>query len=254
MRQDQAMADEKLIQAWRRWAGEHGMERDQLDDAEATIELLLHLRRVVIDNRVRHWVATHLYELLFGLFPPNFRLDDPEAERIATHVGSFLRFLDATGQLDGDSDELSLLLVAVEDIAEQLTEADDDGMPARHQISLPADAVLPLVRLAPDDDLTEAALAVPAYRRLRAFVDWVGEGRKLTRAGNLTVADGVALAEVLGTDDLSPDRPDRLDRPDRRVRVRSSRDLPTVEATFSWALVAGLVADAGGRVRRTADA
>ena len=76
------------------------------------------------------------------------------------------------------------------------------------------------------------AAATPAFARLRGFVDYVGIGRKLTKTGKLTVADGTALARLLGTADLGP-------AGDRRVRT--STDLPEVDLAFAWADKAGLV-------------
>lgn len=55
--------------------------------------------------------------------------------------------------------------------------------------------------LSEDDTLTAAAQATPLVRQLGAFVEWVRKGHKLTQAGNLQVADGKALVEVLGTGD-----------------------------------------------------
>jgi hypothetical protein len=85
-----------------------------------------------------------------------------------------------------------------------------------------AEALLPeLARVAPVElapllDLQAAVAAAPTVRRLQALVDWLGEGRKLTAAGNLTLADGKELAHLLGL--VGPDRPAGL-------RVRSAQDI-----------------------------
>ena len=78
------------------------------------------------------------------------------------------------------------------------------------------------VELAPLPELQAAAAAAPTVRRLRALVDWLGAGRKLTAAGNLTLADGKELARLLGLED-----PDRL----AGLRVRSARDIAGLEAS-----------------------
>jgi hypothetical protein len=57
------------------------------------------------------------------------------------------------------------------------------------------------VELAPLPELQAAAAAAPTVRRLRALVEWLGEGRKLTAAGNLTLADGKELARLLALED-----------------------------------------------------
>jgi hypothetical protein len=82
------------------------------------------------------------------------------------------------------------------------------------------------VELAPLPDLQAAAATAPTVRRLRALVDWLGEGRRLTVAGNLTLADGKELAARLGLVD-----PDRL----ADLRVRSAQDIAGLELLVGWA-------------------
>jgi hypothetical protein len=82
------------------------------------------------------------------------------------------------------------------------------------------------VELAPLPQLQAAAAAAPTVRRLRALLEWLGEGRKLTAAGNLTLADGKELARLLGLVD-----PDRL----AGLRVRSAQDIAGLEALIGWA-------------------
>jgi Plasmid pRiA4b ORF-3-like protein len=81
------------------------------------------------------------------------------------------------------------------------------------------------VELAPLPELQAAAAAAPTVRRLRALVEWLGEGRRLTAAGNLTLADGQELARLLGL--VDPDRPDAL-------RVRSAQDIAGLEVLVGW--------------------
>ena len=106
---------------------------------------------------------------------------------------------------------------------------------------------LPPVRLPSPDELAPAAEATPAIERLRRFVAWVGEGsgkgRKLTQKGRLTLADGKALVELLGTGD----RTDPVIG-DTAFKTRSSAELPGVAITFAWARAAGLVRVVHGRV------
>jgi Plasmid pRiA4b ORF-3-like protein len=82
------------------------------------------------------------------------------------------------------------------------------------------------VELAPLLELQAAAAAAATVRRLRALVEWLGEGRKLTAAGNLTLADGKELARLLGLED-----PDRL----AGLRVRSAQDIAGLELLVGWA-------------------
>jgi hypothetical protein len=84
----------------------------------------------------------------------------------------------------------------------------------------------PPVELAPLPELQAAAGAAPTVRRLQALIEWLGEGRKLTAAGHLTLADGKELARELGLVD-----PDRL----ADLRVRSAQDIAGLELLVSWA-------------------
>jgi hypothetical protein len=68
------------------------------------------------------------------------------------------------------------------------------------------------VELAPLPALQQAAAAAPTVVRLRALVQWLGEGRRVTSAGSLTtLADGKELACLLRLVD-----PDQLADPDAR--------------------------------------
>jgi hypothetical protein len=101
----------------------------------------------------------------------------------------------------------------------------------------------PPVRLAPEAELAAAADAAPAIQRLRRFTAWVGQGRKLTQKGRLTLADGKALVDLLATGDgVDPLIGDTT------FRTRSSAELPEVAVTFAWAKAARLVRVVHGRV------
>src|SRR3954449_10628992 len=86
------------------------------------------------------------------------------------------------------------------------------------------------------ETLAEAASKAPAARRLRDFVDWVGEGRPLTQTGRLRRADAVELVELLDTGD-------RLDVP-----VRSSAELYRLSLLVELAKECRLVRVVRGRL------
>ncbi|MFC3818681.1 IS1096 element passenger TnpR family protein [Planomonospora venezuelensis] len=89
----------------------------------------------------------------------------------------------------------------------------------------------------------DAAEESPVVRELRAFVEWVGAGRKLTATGQITLADARALVSLLETgDELDPRIGDRV------FRTKSSAELPGLTRVFLWARAAGLVRTVKGRV------
>ena len=78
--------------------------------------------------------------------------------------------------------------------------------------------------------LAADAAAAPAMSRLAEVVAFVGSGRPATQAGNLRVADAIALARRLDTGEEIPER------------VRSLDDLPDTAHDFEWAAAAGFLA------------
>ncbi len=90
--------------------------------------------------------------------------------------------------------------------------------------------LLPVV-LAPEAEVREAARGAVIPGQVRALVDFVGSGRKLTDKGNLTLADGKSLVALLGTSDTF-----EWQHGEARGRVRSSKDLRDVDLLFRLAV------------------
>jgi hypothetical protein len=162
-------------------------------------------------------------------------MDDPSRHGLAK---SFFGLLQAGGVDVTDQEAVSGFVAGFN----QLPEEDRQRL-----LPLPGEAAAPIelppVRLPSEGELAAAADAAPVVERLRRFTAWVGEGRKLTQKGRLTIADGKALVTLLGTGD----RVDPLVG-DTTFRTRSSAELPEVTITFAWARAAGLVRVVHGRV------
>lgn len=78
---------------------------------------------------------------------------------------------------------------------------------------------------------------------LRAFTEWVGEGRKLTQTGKLTLSDARTLVPLLKTgDEIDPKIGDRV------FRTKSSTELPELNLIVEWAKAIGLVRVVKGRL------
>ncbi|MGQ0433278.1 MAG: hypothetical protein ACT452_12815 [Microthrixaceae bacterium] len=108
------------------------------------------------------------------------------------------------------------------------------------------DRSLPPTVLPSPEELAASASAAPILERFGRLVAFVGDGRKLTAKGNLTVADGKALVAILGTDDeVDPDIGTRT------FRTRSSTVLHGVDLTFRWAKAAGFLRVQHGKVLTT---
>jgi hypothetical protein len=105
---------------------------------------------------------------------------------------------------------------------------------------------LPPVAMPCDDDVALSKEAAPILSMFRDLADYVGDGRKLTMKGNLTLADARALVDLLGTGDL-------MDQQfgDRTFRTTSSDRLYRLRQVFSWAKQAGVVRVVHGKVVAT---
>jgi hypothetical protein len=107
------------------------------------------------------------------------------------------------------------------------------------------DVALPPVALPDDATLARSALATPAMTQLVRFVTWLGDRRSLTQRGNLTLADGKHLVELLGTGD----RYDETIR-GRQYRTQSTTRLLGVDLVHRLALASGLTRRQGSSLRR----
>lgn len=97
--------------------------------------------------------------------------------------------------------------------------------------------------MATETSLADAAGESEPVRRVRAFVGWVGAGRKLTQTGRITLADARELVALLDTaDEIDPIIGKQVSR------TTSSEELPGVTTVVQWAKAARLVRVTGGRL------
>jgi hypothetical protein len=93
------------------------------------------------------------------------------------------------------------------------------------------------------DDLHAAAEEAALTRQIRSLLEWVGEGRKLTQTGRITLADARHLVQLLGThDEINPRIGDRV------FKTQSSEELPHLTRVVAWAKAARLVRASGTRL------
>jgi len=91
--------------------------------------------------------------------------------------------------------------------------------------------------------LEAAAEKAELTGRIRAFLAWVGPGRKLTATGRIGLADARHLVELLGTGDtIDPEIGGRV------FKTKSSEELPHLTRIVAWAKAARLVRVSGTKL------
>lgn len=274
-------ARDRLTESFARWAA----ARDKPVERWIA-DLFCDFRHGYRGGHLGRWHVDDVHELLDDWFPRKVNLDEEDVDRVVPTLVAFLAYLEDDGLLAPGSDPPKRLrrVAAQHDtsFAESMHEPARFG-PAKAMFTAmtsegvdPTDEAavarwiddfnarsfedrdellgpsldepdsLPPVVLPSPDELAASAAAAPILERFRRLVGFVGEGRKLTAKGNLTVADGTTLVEVLGTGEAID--PDIGYRPSR---ARSSTGLPGVDLTFRWAKAAGVVRVQHGRVLAT---
>lgn len=92
-------------------------------------------------------------------------------------------------------------------------------------------------------DLEAAAEKAKLTGQIRLFLDWLGEGRKLTQTGRVGLADARYLVGFLGTgDQIDPVIGDRV------FKTTSSQELSYLTMIVEWAKAARLIRVTGSRL------
>lgn len=113
-------------------------------------------------------------------------------------------------------------------------------------MSMPKRPALPPVAMPEESEVAESKSAAPILAMFSSLAEFVGEGRKLTQTGNLTLADARVLVERLETGDaMDPQIGDRT------FKTKSSAELQRLRMIVSWAKKAGVVRVTRGKVVAT---
>jgi pRiA4b ORF-3-like protein len=92
-------------------------------------------------------------------------------------------------------------------------------------------------------DFEAAAQTAKLTGQVRSFLDWLGEGRKLTQTGRIGMADARYLVEFLGTGDvIDPEIGGRV------FKTKSSEDLAYLTKIVEWAKATRLIRATGTRL------
>lgn len=139
-------------------------------------------------------------EFLLEWCPRRFEGRPDDAVSLCFAVGVYADFMAATGRLIGGADRADRLRRLVDDLAPTLlSEARDPTA-----LAAPEPYELPFLYVPPAaTDVEAAAAAAPLLAKLDALRDYLApDGKPLTDSGDLDLADGRALAELLDTGDV----------------------------------------------------
>lgn len=206
-----------------------------LDDPAPVDEarLALEFKAGIDDTRLTHWTHAMIDELVQSYIPAKLVLVDVEAADVVDSLALFLDFLAETGRISTDSDPVDDLVAHAESHIDDMQAAMNDpsvGGPAKEIIRALLDdgvditdddavsswiedfnvgqrsfdptppELPPTTRMTPEVAAQSAEVA-PLFAKLTYLAEYMGDGRPLTGAGNLKLADARHLVEALETED-----------------------------------------------------
>jgi hypothetical protein len=203
-------------------------------------------------------------EFLLEWCPHRFKGHPSGAEFLCRGVGIYVSFMAATGRLVGGAERAGRLSQLAIDLVPTVREEIRDPTPAldlydsyeernealqaaideipekygRGSVQTPQQYELPFVYIAPPHaDVEAVAAAVPFLAKLDVLRDYLGpDGKQLTDKGNVKLADGRALIDLLDTgDEMDPQIGDKT------WRTASTANLPRLNLILDLAKRIGAV-------------
>ncbi|HTJ74298.1 MAG TPA: hypothetical protein VL337_02950, partial [Acidimicrobiales bacterium] len=189
-------------------------------------------------------------DFLLDWCPRTLSVSPADCLPIPEAVGAFMAFLQASGLLAPGSSPLAELVQVAEALTDEFVDAMGDSSNSGMAKSLFGAAAAENVDLTDPDARRRRGRRVPGRRShprvVRRLAEFVGDGRKLTQTGNLTLADARALVDLLETGDVVDQRIGS-----RTFTTRSAAELRRLSLVFTWAKKAGVLRVTHGRVIAT---
>jgi hypothetical protein len=178
------------------------------------VDFLLNWRYHDSSGVLDEFTPRDVTEFLLEWCPRRLKGHPDAAAHLCFAVGVYVDFMAATGRLVGGAERAGRLRRLVDDIAptvlaETRSQAPVVDLAEAGRYELPFVYVPP-----PAADVAAAAAAVPLLVKIDALQGYLGsEGKPLTAKGNLKLADGRALVELLDTgDEMDPQIGDKTFR------------------------------------------
>jgi len=235
--------NEALLARIRDWVAEHG---------RTDLEPVLACKINRYGSRLDCWRIDELVEIILDLLPRRLAAERAFMPSAAEALSDFLSWLSESGLLHPDSDpalalkaeaqRLCTVFPAIAVVCSRYgcREADESSdAPPTVVGGLGGPPPMTVVH---GEALEALAASTPALTQLRTLVRFIGQGRRLTSAGNLRLADGGELVQLLGTSD------EFVPWSEGSSRTASTKDLPDLDFIFHWALRAGFLEVEGTRV------
>lgn len=183
-------------------------------------------------------------DFLLEWCPRRFRGHPNGAEFLCNAVGVYVEFMAATGRLVGGADRATRLRRLAVDLGPTVRAEMRNPTPVvdapgpEEEDSAPEPYELPFIYIPPATaDVQADAAAAPLLAKLDALQSYLGpDGKPLTDKGNIKLADGRALVELLDTgDEMDPQIGDKT------WRTPSTANLPQLNFIVDVAKDAGAV-------------
>ena len=212
------------------WLDRHATERaETLADVRLFLDWRYHESTGVLDE----FAPKELSDFLLEWCPRRLKGRGDAAVGLCFAVGVYADFMAATGRLVGGVDRAARLRRLVDDLAPTvLAETGEEDVEAPEPYELPFVYTRP-----PPADVAATAAAAPLPAKLDALRDYLGpDGKQLTDNGNLELADGCALVDLLDTGDVL-----ELQMGDRTYGLQSTATLTQLNFILDVAIAAGAV-------------
>lgn len=179
-----------------------GASEPERDEVVSDVAFFLDWRYRESTGVLDEFTPGELAEFLVDWCPRRLTGRPDAAVALCYAVGTYIDFMAATERLAGGVERAARLRRMVDDLAPTVLAETRDPTPEPsgeepELFELPFACVPP-----PMQDVEAAAAAAPLLAKVAALRDYLGpDGKQLTDKGNLQVADGRALVELLDTGD-----------------------------------------------------
>jgi hypothetical protein len=229
-------ARDALLDDLRGWLDSPDSERDAVvSDVEFFLDWRYRDSTGVLDEFAPGEVA----EFLLEWCPRRLNGRDEAAGYLCFAIGVYVDFMAATGRLIGGVDRAARLRRLVDSLAPTVLAETREPTPVGDlSDEEPEPYELPFVHFPPSmQDVETAAAAAPLLTQLDALREYLGpDGKQLTDRGNLQVADGRALVELLDTGDVMD-----VQLGDMTLELKSTAKLMRLNFILDVAIEAGAV-------------